>query len=335
MGFKQVRVMVEKIKENIYRLPIPLPKNPLGELNSYFIKGGNGERNLLIDTGFGRPECKEALLACLDELSVRMEETDIMLTHMHSDHTGLAPAIAGDETHVYVSEKDRIWMVEPMRGKMVQEEYDHFFHQGFSQEAIDNIGNTHPGWKFSPDLSFTRYEAVEEGHTFNVGGYELSLVAVPGHTPGQMCLWEADHGILFSADHVLFDITPNITSWPNLPNSLGTYLESLDKIDAYPVQMTLPGHRKTGDIHERIAELKEHHRIRLTECLNVIKANPGITAYDTTGLMSWNIRYKDWSDFPDSQRWFAVGECQAHINLLLARGDIRMEESGGVDHYFV
>ena len=43
-------------------------------------------------------------------------------------------------------------------------------------------------------------------------------------------------------DHVLFDITPNITDWWDVPDSLGDYLRSLDKLVAYPVTLPLPGH---------------------------------------------------------------------------------------------
>ena len=42
--------MAERISEGLYRIPVPLPGNPLRELNSYLLTGG--ERAVLIDTGF-------------------------------------------------------------------------------------------------------------------------------------------------------------------------------------------------------------------------------------------------------------------------------------------
>lgn len=54
--------MYTQIEENIYSIYVPLPENPLRNLNSYLIKGEGG-RSLLIDTGFRRDECREALLA--------------------------------------------------------------------------------------------------------------------------------------------------------------------------------------------------------------------------------------------------------------------------------
>ena len=50
--------MLTKVAENIYRKTVPLPNNPLRDINAYII---TGEKNLLIDTGFNRPECEEAL----------------------------------------------------------------------------------------------------------------------------------------------------------------------------------------------------------------------------------------------------------------------------------
>ena len=83
--------MAERIADGIYRLYIPLPNNPLKNLNSYLILGE--DRNLLIDTGFQIPPCLEAMNAELQELSVDMNKTDIFLTHMHADHSGLASTL--------------------------------------------------------------------------------------------------------------------------------------------------------------------------------------------------------------------------------------------------
>ena len=87
-------------KPEIYRIFVPLPENPLKALNSYLIKTEN--RNLLIDTGFNRPECYEALATSLKDLNVDMEKTDIFLTHLHSDHTGLVNKIAHKNSKIYI-----------------------------------------------------------------------------------------------------------------------------------------------------------------------------------------------------------------------------------------
>ena len=52
--------MTECISEGLYRIPVPLPGNPLRELNSYLLRGR--ERSLLIDTASGR---RRAATLCL------------------------------------------------------------------------------------------------------------------------------------------------------------------------------------------------------------------------------------------------------------------------------
>ena len=67
--------MVEQLYHNpdIYRIYVPLPDNPLKYLNCYVLVS-DGE-TLIIDTGFNRPECKQALFDGLDELQVDFAHT--------------------------------------------------------------------------------------------------------------------------------------------------------------------------------------------------------------------------------------------------------------------
>ena len=100
--------MTERIAAGLYRIPVPLPGNPLRELNSYLFTGGG--RSLLIDTGFRQEACRQALFAGLAELGVDRREVDVALTHLHSDHAGLAPEAAGDTGVIYVSGPDRAFL---------------------------------------------------------------------------------------------------------------------------------------------------------------------------------------------------------------------------------
>ena len=92
MDYKE-ETMLTKIAENIYCKLVPLPNNPLRDINVYIIKGDDG-RALIIDTGFNRPECEEALQSAFDELGI--ESPDVFITHLHSDHVGLVPKFAGE-----------------------------------------------------------------------------------------------------------------------------------------------------------------------------------------------------------------------------------------------
>ena len=324
----------EQIAKNIFRIPVKLPDSPLKELNSYLIK--DGERSLLIDTGFGMDACLEALLGGIGELGEDPKKIDIFLTHMHSDHTGLAAEIIGEGMRIFISEADCGWLKtsEEEDELVFQNLVDRFRMAGMPAFILDNMKSINPAIAFSPSAGSNQYHSVHDGETFNVGGYSFRCILTPGHTPGHMCLWDEGSGIMFTGDHVLFDITPNITAWPNVSNSLDDYLNSLRSISEYPVRTALPGHRKSGDFQMRIKELIMHHDVRLNEVERLIRETPGSTIYEISGKMRWKIKASNWDDFPSAQKIFAVGECMSHLDYLMHLGKIKYNVEDGILRYY-
>jgi glyoxylase-like metal-dependent hydrolase (beta-lactamase superfamily II) len=110
---------------------------------------------------------------------------------------------------------------------------------------------------------------LKEGQILNYGDFSLKIIDVPGHTPGQIVLWDENKSLLISADHILDEITPNISFWGfKYGDSLGTYIESLHKIRALNSRVALPSHRRLiYSVNERIDALIAHHEERLGEVL--------------------------------------------------------------------
>lgn len=326
--------MVQKINENpdIFQIDIPLPENPLRNLNCYVIQD-SGE-TLIVDTGFNRKECREALLAGLAELHTDWEKTNLFLTHLHSDHTGLAPTLMeGKPGKIYISEADHAILRAHMEGDRWGESDALFQREGFTAEQLAELRISNPARGLEP----TRYfEAVHlaDGEVLSVGKWQFRGVLVPGHTPGQMCLYCAEKKLMLTADHILFDITPNITHWTDAADSLGDYLNSLVKIRSFAMETALPAHRKNEmDVYERIAQIIEHHLVRLKETVAAVAAYPDSHATEIASHLRWSMRGKIWEEFPLSQRWFAVGETMAHLDYLLLRGMAEKEESGAQNAY--
>ena len=322
--------MVTKVSENIYTIPVPLPGNPLKSLNVYVI---TGERNLLIDTGFRQEECKKALLEGLSQLNITMEDTDIFLTHLHSDHTGLAPEIATEHTKVFIGEHDLSRLPGKHCGFSWGKTDEHFAAEGFPVELLEVLKSKNPAKSLSP-VPYDDYIPVKDGDLFSYGGHRFQAILTSGHTPGHLCLWEEETGICILGDHVLFDITPNITRWNDMEDSLGIYLQSLQRINNLPVTLPLPAHREVHvDFHQRCSDIIAHHGRRCREVLAILEDGHAKTAWDITAGMTWQIRARNWEEFPTPQKWFAVGEAMAHLDYLIATGKVRRFHKNGLYYY--
>lgn len=314
--------MIKQLHENIFTFEVVLPENPLKWLNCYVIKGAEGERNLLIDTGFKRPECLEPLIEGMKQLNLNPADTDVFLTHVHADHTGNAAALADMGCKIYMSAIDHDVQIT----NTWQERIDRALREGMAPEILKVVFAHNPAYIFAPDP----YEASDlyDGDVLHYGGYDLECILTPGHTPGHMCLYDRCNKRMFLGDHVLFDITPNINYWVQMDNPLGDYLNSLKKIEQYEAVVSFPAHRTTGSVtmNERALALIDHHAERLEETEQIIRSNPGFTAYQIAGKMTWRIRAKNWDEFPPGQKWFAVGEAIAHIDYLISLGKISRNE---------
>lgn len=80
--------MIQKVYENIYLNSVRLPNTPLKSLNSYIITDAN--RALIIDSGFNTQISSEDFFSGIKELGIDIKNTDLFLTHLHADHSGLA-----------------------------------------------------------------------------------------------------------------------------------------------------------------------------------------------------------------------------------------------------
>ncbi len=307
--------MVTEVFADIYRMEIPLPRNPLRAINSYLVRGG--DRWLVIDTGMNRSECLEVMRAALNALAIDLHRTDFFITHCHSDHIGLVSALKTEASQVFLHPRDAALILNPnLWGELAGAARAH----GFPDP--DTAVEQHPGRRYL-FRGHPAFAARREGDPLPIGQYAFRCVETPGHTPGHMCLYEPEARILFAGDHILDPITPNISGWDGQADPLGAFLKSLDKIAAYDVRTILPGHRHLiPDPLRRIGELKEHHRVRLQEVLTLL-AREDQTAYQVASRMTWNINYARWGEFPVSQQWFATGEALSHLLHLEQTGRIK------------
>lgn len=328
-------MQITEIYKNIYQAVFPLTGNPLKSINIYVIK--SEDSSMIIDTGFNNPENIANIEELIQRLDLNLPKTKLFLTHLHSDHVGLAKWLydkgIGD---IYISEKD---------GKMVENgiNKEDFQWQNIIKNAhFQGLGpenlkiEDHPGYKNRPKKAFP-HTKIKPGWEISIGDYNFIAIDEEGHTPGMLGLYEKDHKILFCGDHILGKITPNITYWGDeFGDSLGIYLENIKKIKDLDIKYLYSAHRfLVEDTNARIDELIAHHQERLADCLKIIEKLGKANTTQITQQMQWDIKAKNRNSFPASQKWFATGEAAAHLKHLVKIGKIREEVIDGVGYYSI
>ena len=319
--------MLEEVESNLFRIEVPLPENPLRSVNSYVIRAG--ERNLVIDTGMEREECWSVLTSSFDRLGVRLDRTDFFVTHFHIDHMGLVASLASPRSKVYYHQPEADFVAKLNERARLRSVLSTLARQcGFPDHETEEFVGKHPAFDGTAP-ALPQFTILADGDPLEIGDYRFECVQTPGHTIGHMCLYEPAKKILVSGDHVLGDITPNISSWSDEYDALREYLRSLGRVGALDVELVLPGHRRIfKDLAARIGELRRHHEARLAEALSGVRGSAK-TAYGVAAQMSWDFT-APWERFPVLQKWFATGEAWSHLKHLEQDGLLRSETRDGV-----
>ena len=307
---------MKQLLENIYMETIPLPGSPLKWINSYIIT--DGDHGPLIDTAFNHRESEAKILSCLAEVGLTIEQTDIFLTHMHVDHSGLCERLKRPSNRVFASPLDSKainmfqqppywdWIIMTNRYAGVPPE-----HQLMPEG--------HVAFRYRPDREMD-FDIISVGDRVSIGGYDFEVVDLQGHTPGQIGLYDREQSILFCGDHILDRITPNITAWDLKTDYLGVYLENLKRVKSWNVTHLFTSHRELpDDVNGRIDQLIAHHQRRIQEVVDILKQKQSSTAYEVARQMHWSIP-GGFDEFPTMQKWFACSEALTHLQYLAFHG---------------
>jgi len=185
-----------------------------------------------------------------------------------------------------------------------------------------------------PALKFVTLTMPDEplygGEILNTGLYSLEVIWTPGHSPGHICLYEPQNQLLFAGDHVLPQITPNVSYHVQSgDNPLGDYLYALQKLQNLPVTKVLPAHEHVfADLPGRIKEIFRHHDNRKEEMRRLIQEKPS-GAYEISSQTTWDIPGLTWEQFSSQLRRGAATETIAHLEYMRREGTVtRIDEDG-------
>jgi glyoxylase-like metal-dependent hydrolase (beta-lactamase superfamily II) len=313
---------------------VPLPNNPLRELNSYLLVGGAG-RPLLVDLGFDMSECHNALEQGLSQLDLGFEDIDVFITHGHPDHCGCIARILRPEMRVFAGFPSSVTLQERLcqefrgflrwtSGRSTALQYRQPLEPMSEMERMAYIAKLRA--VRMTEIVTPSFEApvtvLSDGDTLSAGGRDLRVVAVQGHSPDHLWLYDADRGLLIAGDQVLPSITPNLAEFSIGENVLSRYLASFDALADLDVSLVLPGHREPyANLPARLKELHEHHERRAFEVQQAVEqGNNAVVSIARS--VTWKNPIPDWDDWPMKQQFFAIGETLAHLSYLESQGRI-------------
>lgn len=309
----------------VHELRVPIPDNPLGFLLSYVLVGRDG--NTLIDTGWNVPEAYQSVVDQLRELGLRVEDVrQIILTHMHPDHSGLANQIRRASGAKVLAHKLEAPIYQKGKWGGPLDAY------GVPQEIRENTRFTQPSknrhdWP-EPDTFLEGGEVIDAGNT------RLEVIWTPGHAPGHICLYDRKNRILFSGDHVLPITTPHVSirfSRDEHLDPLGDYLSSLEKVKPLEVDVVLPAHEHIfNDLTARLKEIEFHHEERLQEMRNSAGAG-WVSPFEVAKHVTWAIG--PFHSLDNSYKVMAVAETLAHLEFMTRRGQMAKKDEAGIILY--
>jgi len=175
-------------------------------------------------------DCSEQLIERGEELGLSIES--LLLTHSHWDHTADAAFLKKElKIPVYVHELDAENVRDP---------------------GSDGLPLMVDIPKVDPD------NYLEDGQKLIVGDLNIEVIHTPGHSPGGVCFYLAEQGVLISGD-TLFQGTIGNLSFPTAePDKMWFSLQRLSQLP--PNTRVIPGHGEETTIGEEkwLSNAKEY-----------------------------------------------------------------------------
>ncbi|RKR92222.1 glyoxylase-like metal-dependent hydrolase (beta-lactamase superfamily II) [Micromonospora pisi] len=219
--------------------------NELLSANFWWLRGN--DRDIVIDAGLG--------VVALRGTIPGMFERDpmVLLTHAHLDHVGGAPEFGDRAAHPAEAGLLAAGVPASLYGA---ELYDKLGIDAAGEPVPELMIDVLPGPGYDPATyrvePMTLNRMLDDGDRVDLGGRTLTVLHLPGHTPGSIALLEERTGTLYSGD-IIYDGA----LIDDLPNSdVAAYVRSMEFLADLDVAVVHPGHGHSFD-RTRLRQLAE------------------------------------------------------------------------------
>jgi glyoxylase-like metal-dependent hydrolase (beta-lactamase superfamily II) len=319
-------------------LPLPTPF-AIGNVNCVLLEG---EPLTVVDPGPHMHSAREALEAGLTRHGYAIGDLEqVLLTHQHHDHVGLAGEVARDAGAELAAIGPLADFLADFDRSMDHDDryaVETMVRSGIERKVAATLRTMSAAFRvFGRGARIDR--RLEPGDVVQAGGRRLRVLPRPGHSPTDTVFLDQDAGLLVGGDHLLKRISSNpIAHAPigvddpeaaargtDRPRPLLTYIESMRETRQLAVSLVLPGHgdpfTEAGALIDR--RIKFHER-RARKVRDVLERP--MTASEIAGAL--------WANLPVAQTYLALSEVIGHLDMLIEAGEVEIEpEAEGVVRY--
>jgi glyoxylase-like metal-dependent hydrolase (beta-lactamase superfamily II) len=317
--------------DGVSRIEIPTPF-PVGSVNCYLIEGSP---LTLVDTG---PKTHDSLATIQKELHNRSYDMSdieqILITHGHLDHIGLAAQFARDRERVHGCPTE-VWIHSKDANSLINyEEHAEIYLESFERLVGTSGVPEDEVQKLNPKRLVRYYMSIrdpvptartfKDGARFKTGIGEITAIWVPGHSSGSVCYVCDEQKIIFSGDHILGDISSNPSISFDSPSKIGmlTYLESLNRLSSRDDYVALPGHRTPiFDIRSRIESLRAEYEGKFQTAAESLTLTPQ-SVYEISRTLYGN--------YDPNSLVLALAETNDVLKILESRNQAKLIRQNGV-----
>lgn len=315
----------------MFKIPVPTPFR-VGPINAYLLKG---DTLTLVDTGPRTETAETYLREALAEHGYQFADVgQLVITHHHVDHIGLAGMIA--------QESDADLICHPWCAPFIEQQ------QKTTSYIIGYIGNIYQQAGVPIEIQarmqgsgdwydkFGTYKAtvtrtIDEGDEIEMGGITWQVLHTPGHAGDLICFYDPLSRILLANDHLIKAISSNPIleppQTPDLPRPkrLLEYMHHLERVAELDIELAYSGHgREIEDVPALVKKRIGFHQQRAQKILG---------QFEGRARSLWEMTEEMFSHVDLDDKFLAVSEVLGHIDILEANGRVQRHVEDGVIYW--
>jgi glyoxylase-like metal-dependent hydrolase (beta-lactamase superfamily II) len=320
-----------EIAPGIHWVRMRLPMQ-LNHINLWLLEDGDGWT--VVDTGIKDETTKEAWDKLFAGPMQGRPIKRVIVTHLHPDHVGLAGWLVRKfNVQLWMTRTDYLTcrtLVADTGQEAPQEGVKFYRAAGFPEDQLEMYKTRFGGFGRGVYRLPNGFRRMQEGDRIPIGNCVWEIVVGRGHAPEHACLWCREENIFISGDQLLPRISSNVSLFPTEPeaNPLQDWLDSCSKLKTLLPKdiLVLPSHNEPfRGAPLRLQELIDGHEEGMDKvhelCAEPKRAVDVFPALFRAKITSGNFG-------------MATGESLAHLNCMIARGQIAKEaDKDGVDWY--